>query len=85
MKHAMTGEDLVMPVRLGLDGPVSVARDGDDRVIITVTPGVMDHGDLGSSTQSITLSRYNAWRIFGMLAVILGIPLPSKLGKLIKF
>jgi hypothetical protein len=41
--------------------------------------------DLGSSTQSITLSRYNAWRIFGMLAVILGIPLPSKLGKLIKF
>ena len=32
----------------------------------------------------IVCSPYNAWRVFGLLALMLGIPLPTKVGKAIK-
>ena len=66
-----------MPTRRERDGAVGVSRIDDDTLAITVT----DDG----VPQSMKLSRYNATRIFGMLAFTLRIPLPKALGKAITF
>lgn len=33
---------------------------------------------------SVRMSEYNAWRVFGMLALMLSIPLPPRVGKAIQ-
>jgi len=71
------GDELVMPLRSERDGEVKVERPDDDSLLIYV----VDSGQ----AQSLTVSPYNAWRIFGMLAFLLGIQLPRELAKLIKF
>lgn len=58
------------------DGPVGVERRGDRIWITCETMG---------KTQAIDASLYNAARIFGALAVILGIKLSSAVSKAIKF
>ena len=66
-----------MPPRKPEDGPVSANRSGEDRITLTVS-------HLGEM-QQITMSEYNAWRAFGMLALMLGISLPKKLAETIRF
>lgn len=63
---------LKMPDRLAGDGPVSIERTDDDRIV------------LGCDGSTISVSEFNAWRLFGMMALMLEIPLPSKVGKAIK-
>lgn len=60
-----------MPERQPGDGAVSLRRDKNMIVI-----------ECGSRV--LIVGEYNAWRIFGMLAVLLGIPLSKKVGKAIK-
>ena len=72
---------LEQPARRPTDGMVEVQRMdnstlGDDMINIRVTTGGEDH--------FITCSPFNAWRVFGMLSVMLGIPLPAATGKAIK-
>lgn len=63
------------PERKPWDGPVAVNRVGD----------YIDISATESGTQStLRTSEYNAWRLFGMLAVILGIELPKNIVKAIK-
>ncbi len=66
-----------MPERETDDGEAAVRWGAHQRclVISVTTAGV---------PQMITLSPYNAWRIFGMMALLLGLPLSAKLGKAIK-
>ncbi len=64
------------PPRLPSDGAVAIRNLGDDRVAIVVTTN--------GEEQSIVCSPFNATRVFGMLAVMLHIPLPAALGKAIK-
>jgi hypothetical protein len=67
---------LEMPERLPTDGPVGVGRGKDDTIRVDVsTAGV---------TQHLVMSEHNAWRVFGMLSLMLKIPLPSKTAKAIK-
>jgi len=65
---------LIMPERLPMDGAVSVDRVDSDHLRI---------GESSSDT-AVILSEYNAWRVFGMLSVMLGINLPSSIAKNIK-
>jgi hypothetical protein len=56
------------------DGPIGVRREtvnNRERVMITV------------NDQTIEMSGFNAWRIFGCLAIMLEIPLPAKTRKAI--
>jgi hypothetical protein len=71
---SITGDS--MPPRLPEDGAVTVEQAGDDRILVSVETA-------GVSTM-LTMSPYNAWRVFGMLAVVLGISLPTRLRKAIK-
>ena len=64
-----------MPERLDSDGGVRVSRV-DDYILISAT-------SLGKE-ESILVSPYNAWRIFGMLSVILGLPLSRAVSKVIR-
>lgn len=66
-----------MPERLPEDGAVGITRIDENHLSIDVTT----NGEPGS----LTMSRFNAARVFGFLAVFLEIPLPAKLGKAIKF
>ena len=66
---------LKMPERLPLDGPVSVRNEHSTIVVEVKT----DH-----TTETIHMSEYNAWRVFGMLSLMLRIPLPPATGKAIK-
>ena len=70
-------EKLMMPERQPTDGPVRVARLLDGRLmeISVETDGV---------TGTLALSEHNAWRVFGMLALMLEIPLPPRIGEAIK-
>lgn len=55
------------------DGKVEVKSPEDDRfVIVCEQDGVETH---------VVMSRFNAWRAFGMLALMLGIKLSANLGK----
>lgn len=66
------------PPRGPEDGPVNISRVGvgDGHLVIEATQG-------GEAT-SVRMSEYNAWRVFGSLALMLGISLPAKIGKEIK-
>lgn len=64
------------PPRAPSDGPVSVRTPTDDVVEIEATTD--------GKAQAISMSTYNAWRVFGMLALMLGIPLPPATGKAIR-
>lgn len=64
------------PPKSDRDGLISFVRNEDETITITCeTDGIQ---------RSIIATEYNAWRIFGSLAVFLGIELPKKLGKQIK-
>lgn len=63
------------PERKPWDGPIKVQRIGD-YISISV--------EQNSEAQGMKISEYNAWRVFGMLAVILGVPLPKYIAKAIK-
>ena len=67
---------LTMPKRRPTDGPVSVSRPTDGVIQISCT----NAGDISA----VAMSEYNAWRAFGMLALMLEIPLPPSIGKAIK-
>lgn len=62
------------PPRTPIDGPISVGRSGPDINIHATHSGI---------EQSIVVTEYNAARIFASLSLILGIPLPSSVGKAI--
>lgn len=64
------------PAQRDVDGAVSVCRPQSDTICIEVaTNGV---------TESITMGGYNAWRIFGMLSVMLGLPLSKAVAESIQ-
>lgn len=63
------------PDRSTSDGAVECHRVGDLLVVTAVQNG---------HETRLTLSEYNAWRVFAILAVMLGIALPKKLMKCIK-
>lgn len=65
-----------MPLRQPSDGPIAVNRPGPEQIAIDVTNA--------GETARIVMSEFNAWRLFGMLALMLEIPLPSTIGKAIK-
>lgn len=65
-----------MPARLPSDGAVAVTRVDDHHLTASVTTN--------GTTETVIMSEFNAWRVFGMLSVMLGIPLPVALGKAIK-
>jgi hypothetical protein len=58
------------PERRPEDGPVAVTRDGAHIEITATTHGV---------TSTLAVTEFNAWRLFAMLALILGVSLPKKL------
>ena len=68
--------DATQPARLPEDGEASVHRVNPDHICIAA--------DLNGETQRVYVSNYNAWRLFGMLAFMLGIKLPAKLLREIK-
>ena len=65
-----------LPARAPEDGAVRVASPRAD--VFTIY--VCDHGE----DQEIRMSRYNAYRVFGCLAMMLGFQLPASIGKRIK-
>lgn len=64
------------PKRKPSDGPVGVKRCGEDGIAITATR----YGVEGI----LIMSEYNAWRVFGLLALMLGVRLPKKVSETIK-
>ena len=70
-----------MPERQPLDGRIEVRLDGDNHVCIVHTP----LNAAGGLPDTLTLSNFNAWRVFGMLACMLHIPLTRAVSKAIKF
>lgn len=71
----MSRKPLKMPARADFDGPISVRRIGEV-LIIEATQGAL--------TTHVEMSEYNAWRAFGCLSLLLDIPLPPHVGKVIK-
>lgn len=66
-----------MPERKPSDGAVGVNRaPGNDALTLTATTDGIE--------QSMTVSPHNAARLFALLSLMLGIPLPAKLGKEIR-
>lgn len=63
--------------RLPLDGEIGVARQGVDHFVL--------HVENGGVREQMTVSKFNAARVFGALALFLEIPLPPKVKKAIKF
>lgn len=63
------------PERSDDDGPVEIQR---------VTEGLVISCTQEGETTRLHVSEYNAWRVFGMLALMLGVELPKKLAKSIK-
>jgi hypothetical protein len=55
------------------DGAVSASRPVPDKLAVTVTTD--------GKMQSLVMSEYNAARLFGMLALMLEIPLPRAVAK----
>ena len=65
------------PPRGPEDGAVNLKRERNaPRLVLEVEQD-------GKSTR-VVMSEHNAWRAFGLLAVVLGIKLPAKLAKGIK-
>lgn len=71
----MTTEKLTMPTREPKDGAVEVRREDG---------GIRLRAEFDGCSHSMWCSEHNAWRLFAMLALILEIPLPAKVGKAIK-
>ena len=71
----------VMPERQPGDTDVTVTRL--DNGYLRVSYGG-DSQDPYVCSGSLVVSPYNAWRVFGLLACMLGISLPRSLGKAIK-
>lgn len=68
--------DYEMPPRQPGDGHMGVERVDDDHLrIYAVTEG---------QDQAIKVSDFNAWRLFGALSLMLGLPLPKNVSKSIK-
>lgn len=59
------------------DGPMYVGKEGGEHVRIECTTD--------GKPQTMLLSAFNAARVFGGLALALGIPLPSSIGEAIKY
>ncbi len=72
LQHRLTGEPLVQPER----------GDGDPSVTVVA----IDRGfyEIAVGDKIITVSGFNAWRIFGMLGFLLGFELPAKIWKAIR-
>lgn len=66
----------VQPPRTPSDGAVSVRHPTDDIIEIEVTTNGV--------TSNISMSTYNATRVFAMLSLMLRIPLSTAVGKAIK-
>ncbi len=64
-----------MPKRLPTDGAVGIRRVEGHLVLACVTAGT-EYG--------VPMSPHNAWRAFGLLALMLDIRLPRRIGKLIE-
>lgn len=63
------------PPRAETDGAVRVWWDGDDLCVSCETDG---------KGQMVKMGEFNAWRIFGMMAVLLKVTLSKKVSKGIK-
>jgi hypothetical protein len=63
--------------RLPTDGAAGIERDGDHLILYVETAD-------GRGRGSLRVSFFNAARLFGMLALFLGIKLPAALGKAIR-
>jgi hypothetical protein len=61
------------PKRAPSDGAIAVRRLPDGRIVISVVTNGIEGG--------VFMGEFNAWRVFGALALILGIKLSKKLGK----
>lgn len=57
------------PERKETDGPMSVRWLDDDRRVLEIS---VTNGD---KVEAITMSAYNAWRVFGCMAFMLELPL----------
>lgn len=68
--------DAKQPDRATNDGPMRVERPREGVIVVAVTTDDVE--------QIITMSEFNAWRVFGCLAFMLGIKLPSKIQKAIQ-
>lgn len=66
-----------MPERLPADGSVKVTLLEDDRLTIRVTTNGVE--------EAIVCSKFNAARVFAIIAFFLEIPIGAKLGKLLTF
>jgi hypothetical protein len=66
--------DAKQPDRLPTDGAVAVQRNQDGETVCIMV-------ESNGSAQFISCSEFNAWRLFGMMAPMLGIKLPSKLAR----
>lgn len=66
-----------MPMRLAEDGGMEVTRVGEHHIRVEVTTNGRE--------EAITMSRFNAARVFGALALFLHIPLSKTVGKSITF
>jgi len=73
---SLTECDGKQPARGPDDGPVAVRAGAGGRLEIEVTTA--------DKVQVITVTPFNAFRIFGMMALMLGIKLPAAVGKGIK-
>jgi hypothetical protein len=71
---AMSRRELKMPARQPFDGPCAVRRIGDVFHVEATQNGM---------TTRAEMSEYNAWRIFGCLALFLKIPLPPHVSRAI--
>jgi hypothetical protein len=65
-----------MPARAESDGRIECNREGEHLLLSCTQDG---------ATTSVRMSDYNAWRAFGLLAIMLKIPLPDAVSKEIKF
>lgn len=68
----MPDRESKQPERLPDDPGISVERSGENHYLLIC------------GERSLRVSGFNAWRLFGALAFMLGIPLPSKIAKGIK-
>jgi hypothetical protein len=65
-----------MPKRSEDDGPISLCKTGPDAFELVVGQG--------GKSSSVKMSRFNAWRAFGLLAIQLGIRLPREISEKIE-
>lgn len=65
------------PPRGPKDGQIQIWNDGPDGDMCIL----VEHS---GETQRIVLTEYNAWRVFGTLALLLGVQLPKKIAESLK-